>query len=69
VAGLQPGDVAGRAGHVGIIVRINGEACYLESGGSVLPRNGNIPHRAGHALEIFAERGDVTVRRCLPDEH
>jgi len=69
VAGLQPGDIVGRTGHVGIIVRINGEAYYLESGGAVLPRNGNIPYRAGPALEIFAERGDVTVRRSLPDEH
>jgi hypothetical protein len=69
VAGLQPGDVVGRTGHVGIIVRINGEAYYLESGGAVLPKNGNIPYRAGRALEIFAERGDVTVRRSLPDEH
>jgi hypothetical protein len=69
VSGLQPGDVVGRTGHVGIIVRIHGEAYYLESGGAVLPRNGNIPYRAGPALEIFAERGDVTVRRSLPDEH
>jgi len=69
VARLQPGDVVGRTGHVGIIVRINGEAYYLESGGAVLPRNGNIPYRAGPALEIFAERGDVMVRRSLPDEH
>jgi hypothetical protein len=69
VAGLQPGDVVGRTGHVGIIVSIDGEPYYLESGGAVLPRNGNIPYRAGPALEIFAEKGDVTVRRSLPDEH
>ena len=69
VAALQPGDVVGRTGHVGIVVRINGEAYYLESGGAVLPKNGNLPCRAGRALEIFAERGAVTVRRSLPDEH
>lgn len=68
VAGLQPGDVVGRTGHVGIIVRINGEAYYLESGGPVVPKNGDIPYRAGSALEIFAKGGDVTVRRSLPDE-
>ncbi len=57
VAGLQPGDVVGRTGHVGIIVRINGEACYLESGGSVLPRNGNIPYRAGRRSRSLQSGG------------
>jgi hypothetical protein len=63
---LQPGDIVGHTGHVGIIAMINGEPYYLESGGSVLPRNGNFPHKAGPALTIFARRGDVVVRRALP---
>jgi hypothetical protein len=63
---LRSGDVVGRTGHVGIIVLIEGEPYYLESGGSVLPRNGNYPHRAGPALTIFARGGELTVRRALP---
>ncbi len=63
---LRSGDVVGRTGHVGIIVLIEGEPYYLESGGSVLPRNGNYPHKAGPALTIFARGGELTVRRALP---
>jgi hypothetical protein len=63
---LRSGDVVGRTGHVGIIVLIEGEPYYLESGGSVLPRNGNYPHKAGPALAIFARGGELTVRRALP---
>lgn len=63
---LRSGDIVGRTGHVGIIVVIGGEPFYLESGGSVLPRNGNYPHRAGPALAVFARGGDLTVRRALP---
>jgi hypothetical protein len=63
---LRSGDIVGRTGHVGIIVQIEGEPYYLESGGSVLPRNGNFPHKAGPALTIFARGGELTVRRALP---
>lgn len=63
---LRSGDVVGRTGHVGIIVLIGGEPYYLESGGSVLPRNGNYPHKAGPALTSFARGGELTVRRALP---
>jgi hypothetical protein len=64
---LQPGDLVGRTGHVGIIVKINNELYYLESGGRVLPNNGYKPADAKMSLAKFAERRPVFVRRCLPD--
>lgn len=62
---LQPGDIVGRSGHFGIIAELNGEAYYLESGGSVVPKNDGVPVKAIEALKIFASTGPITVRRCL----
>jgi hypothetical protein len=66
---LQPGDLVGRAGHVGMIVKINNELYYLESGGRVLPNNGYKPADAKNSLAIFAERRPVYIRRSLPDSN
>ena len=66
---LQPGDLVGRAGHVGMIVKINSKLYYLESGGRVLPNNGYKPADAKNALAIFAERRPVYIRRSLPDSN
>ena len=62
---LQPGDIVGRSGHLGIIAELNDEPYYLESGGWVVPKNGGIPVNAFDALKIFASTGSITVRRCL----
>lgn len=64
---LQPGDWVGRDGHIGIIVEIEREPYYLESGGSVVPRAGGNPVEAGEAIALFARGGRLTVRRSLPD--
>ncbi len=64
---LKPGDLVGRPGHVGIIVKINDKPYYLESGGWVVPKNEGYPCEAGAAMEIFARRGYLTVRRALSD--
>ncbi|BFN36173.1 hypothetical protein [Fidelibacter multiformis] len=62
---LRPGDIAGRNGHVGIIVFINNEPYYLESGGRVVPPTGGYPVKADSALEIFARNRYVSVRRGI----
>lgn len=67
MAMLQPGDLVGRKGHVGIIVEIEDELYYLESGGRILPNNGYKPFNAKKALELWASRRPVYVRRCLMD--
>jgi len=67
VSRLQAGDVVGTPGHVGIIVEIEGNPYYLESGGWVVRRSGGNPYRAFEALVLFARGGPVTVRRALPD--
>ncbi len=64
---LQPGDIVGRAGHFGIIVRIKGQLYYLESGGWVVPKHDYLPYRADKALDIFARPGAISIRRALPD--
>ncbi len=64
---LQPGDIVGRSGHVGIIVEMNNKLYFLESGGRVVPNAGGNPVEAKTALELFAERRFVSVRRGLPD--
>lgn len=64
---LQPGDIVGRNGHFGIIVKIRGTFYYLESGGWVMPVSKGYPYRADKALQIFAKNGPLMVRRCLPD--
>ncbi|RJP70226.1 MAG: hypothetical protein C4539_06455 [Ignavibacteriales bacterium] len=66
---LQAGDLVGRSGHIGILVQINKELFYLESGGWVVPRYGDgNPYKAAEAIEIFARSGDLTIRRCLPSK-
>jgi len=60
---LRPGDIAGRNGHVGIIVFIDNEPYYLESGGRVVPSVGGYPVKADVALEMFARNRYVSVRR------
>jgi hypothetical protein len=62
---LQAGDIVGRSGHFGILVEINNDLYYLESGGWVVPKNGGLPYHAKEAIEIFAKNGDVYLRRCL----
>ena len=64
---LQPGDIAGIEGHVGIIVDINGKLYYLESGGQVVPPRGWKPIPVAEAIKIFAKNGLVIIRRSLPD--
>ena len=64
---LQPGDVVGTSGHVGIIVEIEGNPYHLESGGWVVRRAGGDPYRAFEALVLFAREGPLTIRRALPD--
>ncbi len=63
---IQAGDIAGRPGHFGIIVEINKNLYYLESGGWVVPPRGGIPYPVSEAIKIFAEGGTVTIKRCLP---
>lgn len=64
---LQPGDLILAPGHVGITVEINGAPYYLEHGGWVCPLNGALPFAMRDAMIIFAEKGELTVRRSLPD--
>lgn len=65
---LQPGDIAGRNGHYGIIVHIHGKPYYLESGGWVVPNADGYPVKAGTALTRFARKRYVSVRRVLNSE-
>ncbi|HDT12115.1 MAG TPA: hypothetical protein ENO01_00505 [Candidatus Marinimicrobia bacterium] len=65
---LQPGDIAGRNGHYGIIVYIYGKPYYLESGGWVVPNSDGYPVKAGTALTRFARKRYVSVRRVLSAE-
>ncbi len=65
---LQAGDLVGRPGHVGIIVQINRELYYLESGGWVVPESGGNPVKAAEAIKVFANSGKLTIRRCLPNK-
>jgi len=64
---LQPGDIAGREGHVGIIVDIHSRLYYLESGGQVVPPRGWKPIPVAEAIKIFAKNGPVSIRRSLPN--
>jgi hypothetical protein len=66
---LQPGDIVGTTGHVGIVVEIEGDLYYVESGGWVMQESGGNPDRAEEALAIFARQGPLTIRRALPDYH
>lgn len=63
----QAGDLMGRPGHFGIIVEIQGELYYLESGGWVCPQRGYRPWPLAESIEIFAQGGPLTIRRSLED--
>lgn len=67
LAAMQPGDIVLAPGHVGLVVELAGEKCYLEHGGWVCPPNGGLPFKLGPALAIFAEVAPLTIRRVLPD--
>jgi len=67
IAKCQAGDLMGRSGHFGIIVEIQGELYYLESGGWVCPPRGYRPWPLAESIEIFAQGGPLTVRRSLED--
>lgn len=62
---LQPGDIAGRNGHYGIIVFIENEPYFLESGGWVVPVAGGYPVKARTALTRFVRRRYVRVGRGM----
>lgn len=64
---IQPGDLVGRSGHISVIVKINDEPYYLESGGRVVPRHGGLPVLAREAIAMFAEHGTVYIRRGLSE--
>jgi len=62
---LRGGDIVGRNGHFGIIIMLEGEPYFIESGGWVCHRVDGLPVHARNALEIFARNGYLTIRRCL----
>jgi hypothetical protein len=64
---MQAGDVVLRSGHMGILVEINDELYFLESGGSTVSEEGlYTPYRAKEALTDFATSRTVEIKRCLP---
>jgi hypothetical protein len=66
---MQAGDVVIKSGHMGILVEINEELYFLESGGSTVNEEGlYTPYLAIDALEDFAGSRTTTIRRCLPDK-
>jgi hypothetical protein len=65
---MQAGDVVIKSGHMGILVEIDHELYFLESGGSTVNEQGlYTPYRAKEALADFAGYRTTTIRRCLPD--
>ena len=65
---LQPGDIVLLPeGHAGIVVEINNGLYYLESGGYVCPPHDNLPYELAPALSLFSEKGDLVIKRSLPD--
>jgi hypothetical protein len=66
---MQAGDVVVKSGHMGILVEINNELYFLESGGSTVNEEGlYTPYLAKDALADFASYRTTTIRRCLPDK-
>lgn len=66
---MQAGDVVIKSGHMGILVEINEELYFLESGGSTVNEEGlYTPYLAQDALEDFAGSRTTTIRRCLPEK-
>ena len=65
---LQAGDIVLLPeGHAGIVVEILGDFYYLEAGGWVCPLHGGLPFRINEALNLFSEKGELVIRRSLPD--
>lgn len=65
---LQAGDIVLLPeGHAGIVVEILGDFYYLEAGGWVCPPNGGLPFQIREALKIFSEKGELVIKRSLPD--
>lgn len=66
---MQAGDAVVKSGHMGLLVEINEELYFLESGGSTVNEEGlYTPYRAKEALADFASRRTTTILRCLPDK-
>lgn len=64
---LKAGDIIGREGHYGILVKSDDKLFYLESGGYVVPFSDYNAVEAKAAIDKFAESGYVSVRRCIAD--
>ena len=66
---MQAGDAVVKSGHMGILVEINEELYFLESGGSTVNEEGlYTPYRAKEALADFASYRTTTILRCLPEK-
>lgn len=66
---MQAGDAVVKSGHMGLLVEINEELYFLESGGSTVNEEGlYTPYRAKEALADFASRRETKILRCLPDK-
>lgn len=69
LAAMQAGDLVIKSGHTGILVEINEELYFLESGGSTLNENGLYSaYRAKEAIADFAASRTTTIYRCLPNK-
>ena len=69
IALMQAGDAVIKSGHMGILVEINEELYFLESGGSTVNEEGlYTPYHAKEALADFAKYRTTTILRCLPDK-
>ena len=69
IALMQAGDVVIKSGHMGILVEVEDEVYFLESGGSTVNEEGlYTPYRAKEALADFASSRTTTIRRCLPNK-
>jgi len=69
IALMQAGDAVVKSGHMGLLIEINEELYFLESGGSTVSEQGlYTPYRAKEALADFADRKTTTIYRCLPDK-
>lgn len=64
---LQPGDLVVGPGHVGLVVEVDQQLYYLESGADVLPDPGEWKVPLAEGLRQFAQKYPLTVRRSLPE--
>ena len=66
---MQAGDAVIKSGHMGLLVEINEELYFLESGGGTVSEEGlYTPYHAKEALADFAQSRTTTILRCLPDK-